>query len=327
MKKHSDILRWASTYLESKGYVMVDTPEIIQETPWSCVARFVTRDGYIYLKHTPEKLSLEARILQALHHEFQAPVPNVIAYNAKLNCFLMEDAGKSLRGILHQKFDEFLLCKAIDQFTSLQISVADRVDVFLNIGVPDWRLNKLPGLYNGLISKRDLLIADGLTEMEISQLEWLLPTVTQLCEKLSTYFINQSMVQPDFNDNNTLIDEKSQHITFIDLGEIAITHPFFSLLNCLQQLKKHYGLREEEGAYQRIKDYCLKNYRNFEPEKQLLEAFSIANLLFPIYGALSGYRLIAACDKARFTGEFQRHGRPSWQLKELITSIDKGITP
>ncbi|MFU7598170.1 phosphotransferase [Legionella pneumophila] len=225
---NKEIIQWSCKYLSSHGYTLKSNlPESVQETPWSYVVRFATSDGYIYLKHTPELLALEATIIQTLHDQFHAPVPKVIAHNAELNCFLMEDAGKSLRGMLKQKFDEALLCKAIDQFTSLQISVADRVDVFLDIGVPDWRLDKFPDLYKELISQKDLLIADGLSEIEISQLEALLPKVSHLCEKLSDYSIKQTIVQPDFNDNNTLIDDISQDITIIDLGEIAISHPFF----------------------------------------------------------------------------------------------------
>ena len=92
-----------------------------------------------------------------------------------------------------------------------------------------------------MLSQKDILIADGLSEIEISELEALLPKVSNLCKKLSDYSIKQTIVQPDFNDNNTLIDDISQDITIIDLGEIVISHPFFSLLNCLQQIKKHHA--------------------------------------------------------------------------------------
>src|SRR5205823_3874026 len=160
----------------------------------------------IYLKQTPEQLALEATIIQTLRDQFHASVPTVIAYNAELNCFLMSDAGKSLRSILKQNFDEALLCKAIDQFISLQIVVAEHVDVFFNLGVPDWRLDKFPELYQQLLSQKDLLIADGLSEMELDELEKLTPILFALCKKLSSYSIKPTLVQPDFNDNNTLID-------------------------------------------------------------------------------------------------------------------------
>lgn len=115
------------------------------------------------------------------------------------------------------------------------------------------------------------------------------------CQKLSGYSIKQTIVQPDFNDNNTLIDSVTGAITIIDLGEIVISHPFFSLLNCLQQIKKHHALAEENQPYQQIKDAYLKHYMTIESRTDLSEAFSIAELLWIVYGILAQYRLIEAC--------------------------------
>lgn len=316
---NKEIIQWGYTYLSSHGYTLKSNlPEEIQHTPWSYVIRFATSDGYIYLKHTPELLSLEASIIKIFHNQFHAAVAKVIAHNNELNCFLMKDAGKSLRGILKKNFDERLACKAIDQFTSLQLAVADHVDVFLDIGVPDWRIDKFPDLFKQLLSQKNILIADGLTEIEITELEKIHPVVSNLCKKLAGYAIKQTIVQPDFNDNNTLIEDISQKITIIDLGEIAISHPFFSLLNFLEQMKKHHALSEESDTYLRIKDACLKNFMNFESRNHLLDALETAHILSHIYGALCGYRLKIACDKARFTPQFQRHGRPSVPLRDFM---------
>lgn len=316
---NDETIQWACNYLTSHGYELkTNLPEIVQETPWSYVIRFVTSEGLIYLKQTPEQLALEAIIIQTLRDQFHASVPTVIAHNTELNCFLMKDSGESLRRILKKNFDEALLCKTIDQFTSLQIAMTEHVDVFFDLGVPDWRLEKFPALYQQLLSQKNVLIVDGLSEMELDELEKRTPIVVALCKKLSGYAIKPTLVQPDFNDNNTLIDDASQKITIIDLGEIAISHPFFSLLNCLYVIKKHHALTDEDVRYLRIKDACLKNYMNFESRKRLLEALEIALLLFPIYGVFAGYRMIFACGKSKFTGPFQRHARPGLLLREFI---------
>lgn len=300
----------------------------MQNTPWSYVVRFATSAGYIYLKHTPALLALEASIIQILHDQFHVSVPEVIAHNVELNCFLMKDAGRPLREILKQQFDAALFCKAIRQFTSMQLAVADHINIFLDMGVPDWRLEKLPDLYMQLLSQKEMLIADGLTEKEISELEKQRSTVANLCQKLSGYAIKPSIVQPDFNDNNTLIADISRDITIIDLGEIVISHPFFSLINCLQQAKKHHALTDEDDTYLQLMDACLKNYMNAESKKHLLDAFATAQILSLVYGALASNRLMIACNKAKFTSPFQRHGRPSIPLKEFMTmciAIDRGF--
>lgn len=319
MATDSKIIEWVLKLLKKP---LLDVSTVV-ETPWSSVLKINTGNEFFYLKHTPELIALEPRIIQILRDQFNAPVPLVIAHNMELNCFLMKDAGESLRGILKQKFDAALLCRAIEQFTALQLAVSDRLDVLLEIGVPDWRLNKLPYLYRKVISQKDLLIEDGISEVEINELEALLPKLTYLCQKLSDYSIKQTMVQPDFNDNNTLVDEL-KNITIIDLGEIAISHPFFSLLNCLQQVIKHYGLTESDDAYIKIKDSCLKNYMSFESKKNVLDAFEIAQVLWFVYGVLAHDRLMKACGKEKLMPFPQ--GKFSRTLKELITAckmIDK----
>lgn len=315
---NNKINKWGSKYLSSQGYKLKSNlPENLLNTPWSYVTRFDTSDGYIYLKHTPDLLALEAKIIKILHDQFHAPVPKVIAHNTELNCFLTKDAGRSLGEILKQQFDVELCCKAIDQFTYLQFATSDHVDVFLDIGVPDWRLDKFPDVYKELLSQKNLLLEDGLSEIEINELEKLFPKVYHLCEKLSGYSIKQTIVQPDFNGNNTLIDNISQNITIIDLGEIVISHPFFSLINFLEQIKKQHGLTAEDDTYLQLMNACLKNYITLESEKHLSDAFAMAYILWIVYAALTQYRLMVACDKARLMSVHYR------KLSDLLKAFMK----
>lgn len=314
-------MAWAKAILNKTGNnVFIESRTIVQ-TPWSSVVAINKGDEIVYLKSMPERIALEAKIIQILRDQFQACVPIVIASNDELHCFLMKDAGQSLRSILKQKFDEALLCKAIDQFTRLQLTVADHIDVFLDIGVPDWRLDKLADLYKKLLAQKDWLIEDGLSEKELDELDNLFPMMSDLCEQLSQYSIKPSIVQPDFNDNNTLIERRSNTITLIDLGEMAISHPFFSLHNCLYQMKKHYQLTEKDALFLRIKEACLKNYMNFESRKNVLKAFDIAYILWFIYGVLAYDRLIQACGKQSLMAFPLQHGKLSESLRELLSKV------
>jgi hypothetical protein len=155
----NELTLWGFNYLSSHGYTLKNhLPKTVKDTPWSYLICFTTTDGYIYLKHTPHQLGLEANIIQILHDQFHASVPEVIAYNPELDCFLMKDAGAPLRVILKEQFDTALICKAIDQFTSVQKAVADHVDIFIDIGVPDWRLENLTDLFRELLLQKALWI-------------------------------------------------------------------------------------------------------------------------------------------------------------------------
>lgn len=128
------------------------------------------------------------------------------------------------------------------------------------------------------------------------------------------------MVQCDFHDNNILIEEQSKSVTFIDLGEVVISHPFFSLVGCSRQVRTHHALTDKDDVYLQLIDAYLENYIIFEPKEHLLDALKLAEVLWCIYEALAQYRLRIACDPTRFR-LVQRHGKLSGRLKEFITAI------
>ena len=78
---------------------------------------------------------------------------------------------------------------------------------------------------------------DGLSEDEFIILNKLKPKLISICEKLSKYKIKETFGHADFHDKNILIDTANQRTTLIDLGEVVITHPFFSFRNCLYMVK------------------------------------------------------------------------------------------
>jgi hypothetical protein len=314
-----DIMQWACKELSSCGYKLnTRSPEIVCNTPWSYVIRFITNYGYVYLKHVPALIALESNVIQILHGQFHVAVPIIIAQNSQLNCFLMKDAGVSLRSILKVQFDTALLCKAVEQFTSLQMIVADHVNIFIDIGVPDWRLNKIPDLYKEIILQKDFLRANDLTEMEIAGLEILSPKVAILCQKLSNYSIKQTIVQPDFSDNNILIANSLQDVTFIDMGEVAISHPFFSLINCLQVIKRHHALVDTDESYLRIRNAYLGNFVGVESTENVFAAFELAQPVWFVYALFAHHRLMQACDKEKLM--ILQHGKLKSVLKDFMAA-------
>lgn len=74
----------------------------------------------------------------------------------------MKDSGVQLHEHFKTGFNSRVLTHAVADYTSLQIMAQDKVSMFLELGVPDWRLEALPKLYNDLIAEEHLLISDGL---------------------------------------------------------------------------------------------------------------------------------------------------------------------
>lgn len=311
MEKLAQITDWAKEVLLSKRYSLSALPEVIQATPWSSVTRFTTSNGYVYLKQTPPALSLEADIIKILRNEFNASVPVIIATNKNLNCYLMQDCGSSLRGLLKKDFQPDLLCQTIKTYTYIQDAAKKHTNTFIDLGVPDWNLDKLPLLYSQLLDREDLLTADGMTTVELKQCRALYPKLVSMCDQLSKHEIPSTLDHCDFHDGNVLITDTTNNLTIIDWGETVITHPFFSLLTFLNTATRHYALKETDQVYLDLQNTCFANWSKTLFKNDLAAAISLAKKLWPVYAALCFYRLILSSDLA----EFKIVGRLSWYLK------------
>lgn len=298
MNNQENILKWGTDYLVANGYSIENSPDIILSTPWSAVIRFSTSTGAIYLKQTPPSIyiSNEAKIIRLLFDQFHASVPVVIASNDDLHCFLMKDAGKTLRETLKAEFRPELLCQAIKQFAAILRSTEEHIETFLKLGVPDWRLDKLPILYDQLVSQTDFLKAEGITDQELQKLQALSPKFQAQCRLLSEYGIPETLGYHDFHDKNVLYDPNTKKMTFVDWGESAIIHPFFCLYNCLQQSTTHHRVIEADHTYKKLQDACFENWLGLAAKNQLLEMFILAKQLWPVYSALACYQCMMSVD-------------------------------
>ena len=98
-----------------------------------------------------------------------------------------------------------------------------------------------------------------------------------------------------------------------------ISHPFFSLLNGLQQMEKYHALTNDSHDYLKIRDAFLNNYMAFESQENLLNVFKLACPLWFIYGALARHRLIDACGKSKIMS--YQHGKFVSSLREFMTAL------
>jgi len=309
----NDHITWAVNILSSSNYQLTSpTPEIIQNNPWSTVYRFKTNQGFIFLKKLPPALSLEPTVINILNEKFHANVPQIIAVNRDQNCFLMLDAGIQLHHYFKEKFQANVLIEFMKDYTNLQIKSLESIELFLDMGVPDWRLDKLPKLYQDLIAHEALLIEDGLSKEEIIKLKILEPKLNSICEKLSLYKIKDTFGHADFHDKNILINIHTNQTTLIDLGEVVITHPFFSFHNCLHRAKENFSLSDSQ--YQQLQLLCFEPWLALDTQEHLLEILAIIQQCWSIHGVLGEFRLMNSVDPIAFQ-KLHRQGRLAKSLR------------
>lgn len=306
------LFKWGTDCLVSNGYSIECSPEIVLSTPWSHVIRFATSTENFYLKQTPPSLFLsnEPKIIRILSSQLHANVPVVIEINEDLHCFLMRDAGISLRQMLKANFMPELLCQSIKQYAEIQRKAEDCIATFLKLGVPDWRLDKLPLLYDHMLKQTAFLKAEGLTDKELQTLHILSPKFSTQCKLLASFRIPETIGYHDFHDKNVLLDSNTKRMTFVDWGETAIIHPFFSLHTCLEQSITHHEVKESDSTYQKLQDACLKNWLGLATEKQLLSAFILAKQVRLFWNILASNQFMLSVDRQAYKAYYPNQSSP-----------------
>ncbi len=309
-------VRWALQTLNTKNYkCTTDMPVVIQDNQWSVVFRISTDKGYVFLKVVPQKLFLETEVIELLHNKYHANVPAVIATSEEHLCFLMVDAGIQLYHHFKHKFMPDVLVEALDAYTALQINSTDSIQKLIDLGVPDWRTQKLPSLYQHLILQEELLLGDGMTRQEIFKLNQLAPKLSELCHELSSFKIIDTFGHADFHDKNILINPTTGVITIIDLGEVVITHPFFSFHNCLHKAMENFNLTRRQ--HQELLYRCLIPWTEYESLDNLLNAISLISKCWSIHSVLGEYRLIYSLSEVD-RNSLKRQGRLANNLRHWL---------
>lgn len=254
--------------------------------------------------------------------QFHANVPDIIEINEDLHCFLMRDAGISLRQTLKTNFKPELLCQAIKQYATIQRRSEECIATFLKLGVPDWRLNQLPFLYDHILKQTTFLKAEGLTDKELQTLHALSPKFSAQCKLLASFKIPETIGYHDFHDKNVLLDPITKRMTFVDWGETAILHPFFSLQTCLEQSITHHGVTEGDSTYLKFQDACFENWLGLATEKQLLNAFIVAKQIRLFWNILASNQFMLSVDRQAYKAYYPNQPSPiAGGFKALLEGI------
>ncbi len=288
--KLTEALAWAKKALNQTKMNMT----VVVETPWSNVLKISTLQGPVYLKQTPPDLFIEVDIIQKCRELCEiTDITEVIAANKDLRCFLMKECGDaSLRTVFDGHLNVDLLVQGLKVYKNMEKATAPHVDAFLQAGVPDWRLEHFPKLYQDLVSDEEFLKAHGLEAAQIQILQNAVRKVETLCQELSHYGITECLNHSDFHDNNMLISSATQKVSIIDLAETAINHPLFSLVSFLKISCDRYKVRVASIEYQKLHETCFNGW--LEDTKSMIRVIEIINILLPVYLLFAQKRFLDA---------------------------------
>jgi len=317
MTTQTSPVQWAIDTLTASNVSILSAHESVRETPWSKVSRILTSDGYVYLKQMAPQFAYEPFILKWLYQELAVSVPKVIAHEINNRWFLMNDAGQRLRESLKATYQTEWVAHILKQYANIQKNTLHKQAKIFCLGVKDWRLEHLPTLYQQLLSQTDFLIKDGLTMAELVELKRLQTVFKKTCRRLAKFQLPETIEHGDFQDNNILID-KDNNITFNDWGDANITHPFFSLGSWLDSASRHHQMGADDPRRGMLIKAYLEEWQSFADIKMLYEAFDVSERIRPVLFATNFFR-VASCPGMEELGQFK--GYIADALKQFMAKM------
>lgn len=291
--------QWIYHILDQQGIKRVGAIAQPRIRAWFTILQIPTQSGDLYFKAVIPDLAYEAALTQVLFRWFPNSVPKILEIDPQRGWLLMADGGTKLRDVLKTTDDIQHWEALLPSYAKLQQESAQYVDELLGMGVCDRRLATLPTQLQALLGDEDAIALDhanGLTLDEYQQLQNSFDRVVHMCERLATFGIPETLHHGDLHDGNVFISNGCYR--FFDWGDSSISHPFFSLHNTYDSLRRDFYLTTDSGWFERLKSIYLNTWADNEPTEQLELAFDLAQQLATIPAALRWLPVLSSMDAA-----------------------------
>lgn len=279
--------QWITEQAAAHGYVTTGKVEQVRNHGFSsAILRVGTSSGLLYFKATPDLFAHEPALMQQLAIDFPTLVPKIIAIDAERGWLLMQGFQGVRLDRYHQQ-PQYLERweKLLGLYATLQQKYANKLNYFLDLGLPDHRLPELPKRLQNLVLQLPDLLADSpyvFIDSEIVRLQLAVEKIEKLCEELARLNLPATINHGDFHSGNILASE-TECVLLDWAGFINVSHPFLGVINPLLD-------HQDLAVRNRLRDYYLSYWLDYAPLEKLQQNFQIAEILGSLDGALSHAR-------------------------------------
>jgi hypothetical protein len=231
----------------------------VHERPWSTVLRVPTHDGDLFLKQEAPVQAFEVPLTLALASRWPDRVPEVVAADVDRAWLLLRDGG--VRVADSGAFDVF--AQALGLYGALQVGEVPRVDEFLELGVPDVRLDVINATYEPFF-ERD----HGLMPEEVEAALALAPRYRELCDELASFGLPATIQHDDLHQWNVFV--RGDRVGIYDWGDSSVAFPLWSWL------KPYFAVQEAGVDPEPLRLAYLAPWTDFAPEVELRRALELA---------------------------------------------------
>ena len=308
----ADVKGWVDWQLEELGLQSTGDLEQPHVRPWSTVLRMPTTGGDVWFKANIPVLAYEAGAVALLAARRPDAVPGLLATDVERGWMLMADGGERLREIVEREGALRRWLDVLPRYGELQLDLAPDIDEFLALGLPDRRLQTLARQYEELIDR-----VETVTDDERGRLRALVPTIAELCDRLASVGVPETIQHDDLHDGQVFV--RDGRYLFFDWGDACVSHPFFSMSVTLEG-NLAWGLDDVEGSEDiaPYRDAYLEAFHRFAGRAELRAAHDAALRLGWICRALNVERFASGLP-APYREE---HLQAGLRLRMLLAGFD-----
>jgi len=275
---------WLDRQLDVLGLQPSGAIEQPHIRPWSTVLRMPTTGGDVWFKANIPLLAYEAAVVDLLAARRPDLVPALLATDLERGWMLMADGGERLREVIERERHLGRWLDVLPRYGRLQIDMAEDLERLLRVGLPDRRLETLTSQYEELVGH-----VDSVTDGERRRLRALVPVIAELCERLASAGVPETIQHDDLHDGQVFV--RDDGYLFFDWGDACVSHPFFSMSVTLEG-GLAWGLDDVENS-EDITPYrnaYLEPFCGFAAQAELQAAHEVALRLGWICRALNVQR-------------------------------------
>ena len=235
--------------------------------PWSTAMKVPTAEGDLWFKAVSQEAhAFEPPLSLLLARTFPDRVTEILAIDAERGWMLMRDSGTRLRELMESADDLHHWQQILPRYAEIQIALAPRVDELLGLGVPDERLDSLPGRIEALLDDDAALLLDepdGLTSGQRDELRRRMPELRRLTEELQAFGVPETIQHDDLHDGQVFVKEGRYIVS--DWGDSCVSHPFHTLTVTLRAIAWKWKLEAGSEPLLRLRDAYLEPYGPLAP--------------------------------------------------------------
>lgn len=310
---------WVHARLKDCGLRLSAAMDPFHIRPWSCVMRVPTETGVLYFKASASLLAFEPALSAYIAQTHPQISPEILAVDSNQGWMLMRDSGTPLRVFIRAEKSVARWQAILPRFAWLQRDLAGHAAELLALGLPDRRLELLPGLFDNLVADHETLLVDhpdSLSAGEYERLQAGREHFARLCTELGSYPIPASLHHDDFHDGNLFL--QGERVIFTDWAESALTYPFFSLVVLLRGAENSLDLAPDAPELENLRSWYLSAWTDLLPLAELRHAARLAEQIGLVNRALTWHQVVSSLP-LELRGEYSL-AAPSY-LQDYLSSL------